>query len=175
MEKTLNIYIIRHGEKDKEENGSLTKKGRAQATLLANRLNKLKITKIYSSDLIRCKETAEIISKKIKLPIKYEKALREISSEVKEKPSKHKNKINKIGKFWNKLDKQKGNILLVSSGIVNRILMSFALKINPSKANFMQDNTGFTRLEKNKKKNRYRFWHVNDISHLPNKLRTFRT
>src|SRR3990172_12822221 len=146
--KKLNIYIIRHGEKAGDE-GGLTKRGKAQVSSLAKKLGKLKITKIYSSDLQRCKETAEIIKKTLKLPIKYEKALREVPSKVKEQPKKYKkeieivrkfwNKMDKargnillvssgiVRKFWNKMDKARGNILLVSSGIVNRILLSFAL------------------------------------------------
>src|SRR3989344_139516 len=121
MEPKLNIYIIRHGEKINSENG-LTNRGKQQARLLAKRLGKLKISKIYSSDLERCKETAKIIQKELKLPIKYEKSLMEVPSEVKEKPKKHIKKINIIKKFWDKLGKKQGNILLSSSGIVNRIL-----------------------------------------------------
>src|SRR3990172_3881755 len=139
--KKLNIYIIRHGEKVSDA-GGLTKKGRAQAISLAKRLGKLNITKIYSSDLRRCKETAEIIRKTLKLPIKYEKALREVPGVVKEQPKKYKKEIKIIRNFWNKIDKSGGNILLVSSGIVNRILISFALNIDSSKAHFMQHPTG---------------------------------
>ena len=161
--------MIRHGEKVSDE-GGLTKKGKAQVNSLAKRLDKLKITKIYSSDLRRCKETAEIIKKTLKLPIKYEKALREVPRIVKEQPKKHKGEIKIIRNFWNKIDKSRGNILLVSSGIVNRILISFSLNIDSSKAHFMQHPTGLTRMEK-VKTNRYRIWHINDTSHLPNKLR----
>lgn len=170
MKKELNIYIIRHGEKIGDESG-LTKIGKKQVKLLTKRLSKLKINKIYSSDLQRCKETAEIIKKQIKIPIIFEKALREVSNKVKEYPEKHKKEIKNIKKFWGKLHKKTGNILLVSSGIVNRILLSFALKIDPSNANFMQYPTGLTRIEKNYKKKRYRIWHINDTSHLTDKLR----
>jgi broad specificity phosphatase PhoE len=65
----LNIYIMRHGEKIGGEEGP-TERGKRQVNALAKRLLKLRITKIYSSDLLRCKESAEIISKKLRLPVK---------------------------------------------------------------------------------------------------------
>ncbi|PIO08620.1 hypothetical protein COU59_00935 [Candidatus Pacearchaeota archaeon CG10_big_fil_rev_8_21_14_0_10_34_12] len=169
MENKLNIYIIRHGEKIGGEKG-LTKKGMAQVGSLTKRLGKLKITNIYSSDLLRCRETSDIIKRTLKLHVKYEKALREVPSIIKENPKKHKKEIKIIKDFWNKLDKANGNILLVSSGIVNRILISFSLNINSSNANFMQYQTGLTRMEKVKKK-KYRIWYINDTSHLSNKLK----
>ena len=170
MKKRLNIYIVRHGEKIDGENMPLTKRGRKQAELLAKRLRKLKISKMYSSDLERCKETAEIIKKHIKIPIKYDIALREVPNKVKKYPKRYKKEVNIIRKFWSKINKEKGNLLLVSSGIVNRILLSFALKIDTSKANFMQYPTGLTRIEKRKEK-RYRIWHINDTSHLSDKMK----
>lgn len=171
MKKELNIYIIRHGEKIEGDNMPLTERGRKQAELVAKRLKKLGIQKMYSSDLKRCKETAEIIKKQIKIPIIFEKALREVPSQVKEQPKKYKKEIRIVRRFWEKIHKKTGTILLVSSGIVNRILISFALEIDPSKANFMQYTTGVTRLERNYKKKRYRVWHINDTSHLPDKMR----
>lgn len=171
MKKELKIYIIRHGEKIEGENMPLTEKGKKQAKLVAKRLKKLSIRKMYSSDLKRCKETAEIIKKQIKIPIIFEKSLREVPNKVKEQPRKYKKEIKNIKKFWEKINKKRGTMLVVGSGIVNRILISFALKIDPSKANFMQHETGLTKIEKNYKKKRYRIWHINDVSHLPDKMR----
>ena len=165
-----NIYIVRHGEKADGENMPLTKRGRKQAELLAKRLKKLEISKIYSSDLERCKETAEIIKRQIKIPIVFEKALREVPSAVKEQPKKYKKEMKIIKKFWEKVHKEQGKILLVGSGIVNRILLSFALKIDPQKAHFMQHPTGLTRIERVEERKRYRVWHMNDTSHLSDKL-----
>ena len=167
--ETKTIYIIRHGEKSDDEK-NLTKKGKRQSECLADRLKKLNITKIYSSDLQRCKETAEIIQKKLRLPINYKKALREVPRRIKEQPKRNKKEIKILRNFWNKIDKSRRNLLLVSSGIVNRILISFALNIDSPKANFMQYPTGLTKIEKIKK-NRYRIGYINDTSHLPNKLK----
>lgn len=149
---------------------SLTERGKKQVKLLVKRLEKIKIKNIYSSNLNRCIETAEMIKKKLKISYKLEKALREVPDLVKEQPEKHKKEIDKIKKFWEKLTKEKGKVLLVSSGIVNRILISFAIDIKPSHANFMQYPTGLTKIEKINKK-RYKIWYIDDTSHLPDKLR----
>lgn len=63
-------------------NGSLdfplTERGKIQAEKTAEYLDKFKIDKAYSSDLLRAKETAEIIAKRQNLKITTRKALREI-------------------------------------------------------------------------------------------------
>ena len=66
----MNIYIIRHGETRKERvfnldgypDGDLTKTGFKQAHLTGKHLSKVRINAIYSSDLKRAVQTAEIIS-----------------------------------------------------------------------------------------------------------------
>ncbi|GEM_PF-4533455 len=166
----LNVYLIRHGEKD-SEGKSLSKRGIKQVKLLAKRLGKIKFNKIYSSDLDRCKQTTEIINKKIKLPVIYEPGLREVKGGVKEFPRKHKKEIKNIKKVYNRLIKEKGNILVSSSGIVNRILLSMFLKIDPSKANFIQNPTGVNLIDKNPEKKRFRILYINETSHLPDKLK----
>jgi|TARA_Y100000310_G_C20589790_1_gene767369 probable phosphoglycerate mutase len=168
--KKLDIYLIRHGEKDKEGK-FLSKRGIKQTKLLAKRFKKIKFNKIYSSDLDRCKQTTEIINKKLKLPTIYESGLREVKGKVKENPKKYKKEVNIIKKTYNKLVKEKGNILVSSSGIVNRILLSMFLKIDSDKANFIQNPTGVNLIDKNLEKNRFRILYINDTSHLPDKLK----
>jgi broad specificity phosphatase PhoE len=90
---------------------------------------------------------------------------------VKEHPKKYKKETKTIRGFWRKVDRSRGNVLLVSSGIVNRILISFSLGIESSRANFMQYPTGLTRIEWVKERGRYRIWYINDTSHLPTKLK----
>jgi isoleucyl-tRNA synthetase len=51
--------------------------GKKQVEKAVAGLKKKKIDLIFSSDLRRTKETAEIVSKALKLPVKYEKGLRE--------------------------------------------------------------------------------------------------
>ncbi len=61
---------IRHGETDMNAQGRylghrdarLNDKGRIQACQLAQQLKKMKINRIYSSDLTRCMETADMIA-----------------------------------------------------------------------------------------------------------------
>lgn len=169
-ETKLNIYLIRHGEKS-EDGSTLSKDGLIQVKLLANRLKKIKIHRIYSSNLQRCKLTAETISKINKVKIVYDTRLREVSGEVKEKPSKYPKEIEKIRKFWEKItSKERGHILVVGSGNVNRILLAIVMGISPTKSRFVQIPSGLTHLEfVNPKKTR--FVYVNDTSHLPERLK----
>lgn len=88
----MKVYITRHGQDDDSVRGgwsntSLTKLGIEQAKNLANCIcnntDKYNIGKIFCSDLLRAKETAEIIiSKANSIPIKYEHNLREINNGV---------------------------------------------------------------------------------------------
>ena len=74
------IYFVRHGETEwnakgirQGPDGSLTEKGRAQALATAQRFPKHRGRPqvIISSPYERAKETAEIIGKELKIPIKY--------------------------------------------------------------------------------------------------------
>ncbi len=78
---------VRHGETIQNQerrylghfNASLTENGRKQVEQVAARLAGEKITRIYSSDLERCKKTAEIISSyHHMIPVEV-KALRELN------------------------------------------------------------------------------------------------
>ena len=80
----MNIYFVRHGEAvgnlKKIHQGSddpLSEKGKKQVELLAGRFIKTPIDIIYSSPYLRAKQTADILSKKLKLPIEYWDQLQE--------------------------------------------------------------------------------------------------
>src|SRR5262245_32841169 len=81
----MKIYLIRHGQTtgDLEDRygGSyddhLTKKGQEQIRAKAQRLHGKSIEIIFSSPLIRTKETAEIIRTDVEVPIEYVDGLRE--------------------------------------------------------------------------------------------------
>ncbi len=165
----VNIYLLRHGEKNKDGT-ALSKNGLEQASYLAKRLKDIEFNKIYSSDLVRCKQTAEVISKHHPVKIIFDEILREVEGKVKEFPEKHKKEIKIIESFWNKITKEKGNVLVVASGNFNRILIALALKISPTNSRFVQTPTGLTHLEFINK-NKTRVEYVNDTSHLPEKLR----
>jgi len=82
----MNLYIVRHGEStwnnesriQGHSNPALSALGRAQARLAGKRLKKESIDKIYSSPLKRSFQTAQIISKTLKLKISKEPQLKEI-------------------------------------------------------------------------------------------------
>lgn len=78
--------LVRHGQTDWNLAGryqgqsdvSLNATGRAQAQSIAQILKGQPFAALYSSDLQRTRETAEIIGEIISLPVQYEPRLREI-------------------------------------------------------------------------------------------------
>ena len=64
----MRVWVIRHGESEANRNGlltgwldvPLTEKGREEAALVNQLLSGVRFDKIYSSDLLRAKSTAEI-------------------------------------------------------------------------------------------------------------------
>jgi len=85
MQKNCRLYIVRHGQTDwnvqklcqGQTDIPLNEKGKLQAKDLALKLVDVKFDRIYSSDLIRAKKTAEIINAERKLVIAMVSALRE--------------------------------------------------------------------------------------------------
>jgi alpha-ribazole phosphatase len=80
------LLLVRHGETDWNRTGRwqgqsdapLNEHGREQARTLADELAGEPITGIYASDLSRARETAEIIARRLGLPIAVDTRLREI-------------------------------------------------------------------------------------------------
>lgn len=67
----------------------LTKKGKKQAVLSGKRLKKEKVDLIFSSDILRTKQTAEIVGKILKIKPKLDEKLREYNVGIlNEKPIK---------------------------------------------------------------------------------------
>ncbi|MGB9883700.1 MAG: histidine phosphatase family protein [Microgenomates group bacterium] len=85
MKNYCTLYLVRHGETDWNVKGlvqghsdiPLNEKGRLQAEELAKKLSSVKFSAGFSSDLVRAKETAEIIALKHKINIITLKKLRE--------------------------------------------------------------------------------------------------
>lgn len=76
------IYLMRHGADPSERYGGwstygLTEKGKAQVHNAKEDLRNKGITQIYSSDLARAKETAEIVAGELSLKIIYLPQFRE--------------------------------------------------------------------------------------------------
>lgn len=81
------IYLVRHGETEwnvghriqGQANSPLTKQGQKQALELGSKLKSVHFDAIFSSDLGRARETAELIALSKKIAIKTAEALRERS------------------------------------------------------------------------------------------------
>jgi len=87
---TNRYLLLRHGHSVSNEKeicisalpekipSPLTQKGKEQIKKIAKKLKKEKIDIIISSDLLRCRETAEIVGKELKIKPIFDKRLREI-------------------------------------------------------------------------------------------------
>lgn len=81
------LLLVRHGSTEDFEagrlqgqrrNGGLSALGRQQVARLAESLRGMKIVAIYSSDLARAAETAEILRGAVNAPLEYDPRLREL-------------------------------------------------------------------------------------------------
>lgn len=99
-------YIVRHGyslrnEKKiaccwpEKEPCPLLERGEKEATAAADKLKNKNIDLIFYSDLLRTKQTAEIIGKKLKIKPQPDKRLREINV-----GSLNGLPVDEIGRFW---------------------------------------------------------------------------
>ena len=101
------IYLVRHGETDynveKISQGwrqiPINKKGVEQAETVAITLEKRSYDYFYCSDLLRAQMTADIINKKLNMPIVYDDRLRERSSGILEDNKKHELPIELVDDF----------------------------------------------------------------------------
>ena len=83
---TTTILLARHGETDSNREGRfqghadqpLNETGRTQARALADQLAATSIDAVYSSDLRRARETAEIVAARRGIAVATERGLREI-------------------------------------------------------------------------------------------------
>lgn len=79
------LLLVRHGETDWNASGRLqghtdrplNEYGRRQAAALAERLAGDGVAALYTSDLSRAKETAEIVAARLRLPVTVDPGLRE--------------------------------------------------------------------------------------------------
>jgi len=82
----MKLYFVRHGESEantrrvisnRESPFGLTDLGKKQANILADSLKDIPVTAIYSSPVLRAKETADILSQSLRQPYRVTEALRE--------------------------------------------------------------------------------------------------
>ena len=154
------IYLVRHGQTDwniekkiqGHTNIPLNKNGRKQVELLAQNISNLRIDRIISSDLLRARETAEIINKNFRKDIIFDERIREINYGILEgvprdtlkqdiwnifntNPEKLKaeSKIhiyNRIKSFFDNLQGTTDNILIVTHGGALRMIMYYVKNRN---------------------------------------------
>jgi broad specificity phosphatase PhoE len=80
------LLLVRHGETDwnaerrwqGHADVPLNERGRDQAERLAEELENARVDAVYSSDLSRARETAEIVGARLGVPVVLDPALREI-------------------------------------------------------------------------------------------------
>jgi broad specificity phosphatase PhoE len=81
----MQVFLVRHGETDYNAQGilqgyspvPLSARGRQQAALVAERLAAIQAHVLYSSDIWRAQETADIIGERLGLPVQPCTGLRE--------------------------------------------------------------------------------------------------
>jgi len=177
----MEIIFIRHAEKEETgEDPYLTKKGIKQAKYLAKRLKKNKFNEFYCSDMNRAKQTAKIISKKIRIVPKIEKSLNEFKSEmlIKNKNKwdiKERKHFNELTTFLKKITKKpddEKSILIIAHGITNRIILSHFMGLNLKRTiQFRQAEGGFNSVYWVEKFKNWRLKIWNDNNHIPRRLR----
>jgi len=184
----MRIIFVRHGESkhnakltDKEDSG-LTRRGKIQAKHLGNSLKKQKISAIYTSNLLRARQTGEIISKIIKVPVKSTfEELDEYSSRYLRSRLKlfFNKRLKRLKKLLNKISKDKKKnktILIVAHGITNKIMIGYFVQIPLRKQllRFKQHNTATNSISWNEDYNNWNLDYMNDIAHLPKRLGDYR-
>ena len=82
----MRLYCVRHGQSEanvlqvisnRDQPHPLTELGRQQAAQLAQSLRDVPIAKIYASPILRARQTAEIVSAALRVPVDYADGLRE--------------------------------------------------------------------------------------------------
>lgn len=105
------IYLMRHGEDDNTRLGGWSNAGLSNAGIeqVKNSAEKLimgnyNISQIFSSDLPRAKETAEIIADRLNLEVRFIREFREINNGSLAGMLKEQAKIKYPGKYYSALE-----------------------------------------------------------------------
>ena len=92
----MKLYFVRHGESEantqhiisnRESSFHLTERGRGQIMTLAHNLKDVPFTAIFSSPILRTRETADFLSQAFHLPYQVTEALREYDCGILEEKS----------------------------------------------------------------------------------------
>jgi broad specificity phosphatase PhoE len=94
--RQMKLYFVRHGESEantrrvisnRESPFGLTALGKKQVNILAAKLKDVPITAVYSSPVLRARETADILSQSLHQPYQVTEALREYDCGILEEQS----------------------------------------------------------------------------------------
>jgi probable phosphoglycerate mutase len=150
----MKLYLVRHGEKEKDEfSSNLTTFGKEQIKKLAETLTDKNIKKIYSSSNPRSIQTGEIIGNKINLPVTIVKSIQELPREVFFQPERELSQQNQemlrsIHLFLNEISKRDEDVVLAMHAGINRATISLLLDIPLQKmVHFTQDLSCMNLLE----------------------------
>lgn len=111
MKLNNNYFTLRHGESftnvrkitscwPEKKKYSLTKKGKKEVECSAKKLKNRKIDLIFASDILRTRQTSEIVGKKLGLKPRFDKRLREVNVGIfNGKP------VERAGEAWNQGEK----------------------------------------------------------------------
>lgn len=108
----MTCYLVRHGKDDDTVRGGwsdapLTREGILQAEVLAERLAaepQLHIARIYSSDLNRARQTAQILAQALNLPVRNMPQFREVNNGMLAGMKNAQALEEYPGLFWNTLE-----------------------------------------------------------------------
>ncbi|MFH1376996.1 MAG: phosphoglycerate mutase family protein [Candidatus Woesearchaeota archaeon] len=151
----MRLFLIRHGHTEIQEGeAKLSEKGVLQSKELAKKLKKLKIDKVYTSDLERAKETAKEYSENFV----EDKRLREVYRVLVGGPKKEGASPNReledkkrADDFLDEIIENEGNFAIFCHG---NFIRYFLNKIIKSKKNLWKnlvlDNCSVSIIEKNK-------------------------
>ncbi|RMF55061.1 histidine phosphatase family protein [Candidatus Woesearchaeota archaeon] len=175
----MRLILVRHAEKTNPAKGKphLTKKGHIQAKNLGKRLKSFKIDYIYSSDLLRAKETLSYIKKHHKVPVIVTSAFEELDDSVVDTPKA------KLGRWKKKMDRafkaldriisrhENETVLVLCHGILIKCFIAHLLKLDHRKGKHF--HTSFTSIHIAEINGRdVKFCAINDINHLPRNMIT---
>jgi len=198
----MKIFLIRHGETTWKKIGflsytdvNLSKTGFIQAEKVAAKLQNESIDAIYSSPLKRCKQTAKVIAKKLKLQVSIAPELREVNFGIFEgltlkeaeekypvlflkrtkdkwnfkipKGESYKEAAKRILKFLRKIfeSKENKNIVLVTHATVIKIILKLFSALSMKEIDKIHFLPTSVTLLEKKGK-KFQFSKINDHSHL---------
>ncbi|MGV8142361.1 MAG: histidine phosphatase family protein [Candidatus Pacearchaeota archaeon] len=149
----MKIYLVRHGEKETVgDDPTLTEHGRRQIILLARRLKheKIKASRIYSTNHARSVATAEILSRALFLPVFRDDRLRELERGLFHDADLEVDteEVLSIRNFVDELISRKQDVLLAMHGGINRAVISYLTGLNlKDMRNFSMDFANLSLIE----------------------------